>query len=37
LFGIASLFGSTYLYTMYALTSYLIFSQNDLLTFLFAF
>jgi hypothetical protein len=34
---VASLSGSIYLYSMYALTSYLIFSQNDLLTFLFAF
>jgi len=37
LFGFATLSGSIYLYTMYVLTSYLIFSQNDLLTFLFAF
>ena len=34
---VASLSGSIYLYIMYALTSYLIFSQNDLLTFIFAF
>jgi 4-amino-4-deoxy-L-arabinose transferase-like glycosyltransferase len=37
LFGVATLSGSIYLYIMYVLSSYLIFSQNDLLTFLFAF
>ncbi len=37
LFGVTTLSGSIYLYIMYAFTSYLIFSQNDLLTFLFAF
>jgi hypothetical protein len=38
LFGITTLSGSTYLFIAYNLfTSYLIFSQNDLLTFLFAF
>jgi 4-amino-4-deoxy-L-arabinose transferase-like glycosyltransferase len=34
---VATLSGSVYLYITYALNSYLIFSQNDLLTFLFAF
>ncbi len=38
LFGIATISGSIYLFIAYdLLTSYLIFSQNDLLTFLFAF
>jgi len=38
LFGIGTISGSIYLFIAYdLLTSYLIFSQNDLLTFLFAF